>query len=340
MILFLILLASAGRGTAIAEAVVLSTAGNAQLRGEGLKPSLLETLSPAMPANLKNCEGNRAMIAQQAGQILAQIKDIEFNQIEYGETSAKPYGFIKGLIPVLISAPHGAQHYRRDHWKGEDEYTSSLAIVLGQLTGAHVLYVRNRIPEDPNQGGPSKYKNLIRQVVDEYGIQFVIDIHGSDKKRPYKVDVGIISMETAESSCPVYWGIIQEAFAGFQEPLFNQAFPAKGRGTITSFCKNVLGIEAAQFEINAKYRVLQRKPDSSKARAGRDPDFRAEDQDVLELISRMTMMIAGIHEKMKEECKIPPTPGPAAISVKIPQPAADSEPASAELMAPILPTIP
>ncbi len=240
------------------------------------------------------------MLAREVNQILAEMKDIEKQDIRYDQTSSEPYGFVKGSIPILISAPHGAQHYRQDHWKGEDEYTSSLAIVLGQLTGAHVLYAKNRTPEDPNRDGSGScgYKELVREVVAEYGIQFVIDIHGSDKDRPYKVDVGVISADPARTSCPTYRRIIEDAFAGFQEPIFNQFFAAKGHGTITSYCRNELGVESAQFEINARYRVLDRKPDSCKARAHHDADFQANDRDVLELISRMAAMIAQIHAKI------------------------------------------
>jgi len=34
---------------------------------------------------------------------------------------------------------------------------------------------------------------------------------------------------------------------------------------ITYFVRHVCGIEAAQFEINEKYRIIERKPDSSVA---------------------------------------------------------------------------
>ncbi len=280
-------------------------------REERLNLPPLDSLPHPLPATLSACGKDGTLPAGQVNQILSEMKNIEGSEIRYNELSAEPYGFIRGKIPVLISAPHGAQHYRRDYWKGEDEYTSSLAVVLGQLTGAHVLYARNKSPEDPNQDEPSAYKDLVKQVVQECGVRFVIDLHGSDQNRPYKVDVGILSTKGDNSSCPTYRNIIRNAFLGFQDPIFNQFFPAKGNGTITSFCRKELRIEAAQVEINARYRVLQRKPDSCMARANRDADFRAKDRDVIELISRMVKMISGIHAKI-EECGAVPNPVTAA----------------------------
>lgn len=281
-------------------------------REERLNLPPLDSLPRPLLATLSACGENGALPANEVNQILSEMKNIEDSEIRYDELSSEPYGFIRGKIPILISAPHGAQHYRGDHWKGEDEYTSSLAIVLGQLTGAHVLYAKNKSPEDPNQDEPSAYKDLVKQVVQGYGVRFVIDLHGSDEDRPYKVDVGILSIKGDNSSCQTYQRIIRDAFAGFQDPIFNQFFPAKGPGTITSFCRKELGIEAAQVEINARYRVLQRKPDSCKARANRDADFRAKDQDVIELISRMLRMITGIHAKIIEERGALPNPVMAA----------------------------
>ncbi len=262
-------------------------------------PGVAFPFSPLCPG-LKNCEGNKEMIAKQAAQILAELKSIEFREIKYNEPGAQPFGFIPGTIPVLISAPHGAKHFRSDHWKGEDEYTSSLAVVLGRLTGAHVLYVKNRIAEDPNQDTNCRYKALLRQIVREYGVRFVIDLHGSHHGRPYKVDVGVINVKAGENSCPTYLAVIQKAFADFQSPLFNQVFCARGSGTITSFCRNQLGIEAAQFEINSDYRILQKK--AAGGPALKDPDAQPQAKHIIEMITRLALMIHAVQEKM-DSCR-------------------------------------
>ena len=240
--------------------------------------------------------------AQSDRRILEDIKRIEYDEIEYGNESLEYYRFIRGKIPILISAPHGAPHFRRKlhRWIGEDEYTSSLAIVLGQLTGAHVIYVKNKTREDPNNDPQSKYKMAVARAVKDYHIQFLLDLHGSDEGRPYKIDVGITHDEARRSSCPTFKETIQEAFSDFQPEIFNQRFCAKDTCTLTSFAKNELGIEAAQVEINAKYRIVERKPDSFKAKRGIAPCFQANPQDVLDLIARLERMIEGINQRIEE----------------------------------------
>ncbi len=106
--------------------------------------------------------------------VVDEMRRIEFAQINYDDEATPYYGYIKGSIPVLISAPHGAKHYRAAEgaWRKEDAYTASLAIVLGRLTGAHVLYVKNKTTEDPNNDTGTQYKEFLKKI---------------DKGEPYQV---------------------------------------------------------------------------------------------------------------------------------------------------------
>ncbi len=236
-------------------------------------------------------------------QILEEIRQIESHEIKYNEESPDYYRFIKGKIPILISAPHGAKHFRRreNRWKGEDEYTASLAIELGKLTGAHVIYVKNKTREDPNNDPSSRYKMAVTKAVKQYHIKFLLDLHGSDEMRPYKVDIGIISNESGKGSCPTFKETIREVFSDFEPRIFNQIFCASDAFTMTSFARNELGIEAAQIEINAKYRIVERKPDSSKAKAGIEPHFKADGKDVLSLMTRLKRAILDIDQKLEND---------------------------------------
>ncbi len=234
-------------------------------------------------------------------QLLEEIRQIEYKEIKYNEESTDYYGFIKGKIPILISAPHGAKHFRmrENRWKGEDEYTASLAIKLGELTGAYVIYVKNKTREDPNNDPSSRYKMAVAEAVKQYHLKFLLDLHGSDEGRPYKVDIGIISNDAGKGSCPTFKEIIREAFSDFEPKIFNKKFCANDACTMTFFAKNELGIEAAQVEVNAKYRIVERKPDSSKAKARIEPHFKASGRDVLALITRLKRMILEIDQKVE-----------------------------------------
>ena len=222
------------------------------------------------------------------------IRKIEVSDIRCNRQSADYYGYIKGAIPILISAPHGAKHYRmsENRWKAEDAYTSSWAIKLGRLTGAHVLYVKNKTAEDPNNDLRSRYKDFLEKIVRESGIRFVIDLHGADWDEPFKIDVGTMDDRTEKSSCPTFKPIIEGAFRDFDTGVFNKRFSARKPCTITSFSRNTLGIEAAQFEINARYRIIQK---------GSNPDLEADEAAVLDLMGRFQGMIMAIDRKIVDD---------------------------------------
>jgi hypothetical protein len=231
--------------------------------------------------------------------ILQDIRAIEFERIQYNSEGDDYFGIIEGSIPVLLSAPHGARHLRDGRWKGEDEYTSSLAIKIGALTGASVIFVKRKTEEDANYMPGTRYKNAVRDLVARQGIKFLADIHGADIARDYKMNVGIIDAEDMEKcSCPRCKPVIEEAIRPFQYPLFNlDAFTAASPATVTSFARHVCGIEAAQFEINARYRIVERKPESTRAVHGDEPDFKAEEADVLALVECMKEMVLKINEE-------------------------------------------
>lgn len=232
--------------------------------------------------------------------LLEDLKKIEFEEIDYCKESPDYFNVIKGNIPILISAPHGAVHLRNGSWKEEDEYTASIAIKLGQTTGAHVIFVKNRTTEDSNYDESTKYKDAAKSLIEENGIRFLADIHGASPSRSFRIDVGIIDeKDMGKCSCPKLKPVIEESFKGFQTRLFNQIFDAALTGTMTSFAKRICGIEAAQFEINAKYRIIQRKPESTMAKKGKERDYKAREEDVLELFNRLMDMILKIETKIR-----------------------------------------
>ncbi|MGD8228148.1 MAG: hypothetical protein PVH82_07080 [Desulfobacteraceae bacterium] len=235
--------------------------------------------------------------------LVEEIRQIEFEKIKYNQESEDYFETQEGNIPILISAPHGARHLRKGKWKEEDEYTASIAMKLGEATGAHVIYVKNKTHEDPNYIKRARYKDKIREIVQGNGIKFLLDLHGVNKNRPFKLCVGTRYNNNNQSSCPTYKDTIEEMLRGFQEPpIFNRRnFKAKKKETVTSFAQKECGIESAQVEINARYRIVERKPDSSKAMSGKEPVFKAEEKDVLALFNHLSQMILRINEKIDSQ---------------------------------------
>ena len=232
--------------------------------------------------------------------LLKDIREIEFTKIQYQKEQDDYYEYKKGKIPILISAPHGAKHLRNGSWKEEDEYTAGIAIKLAEMTGAHVIYVKNATKEDSNHDLETKFKDKIREIVKEHGIKFIADIHGANSNRPFKVSVGIINDEDEKCSSPSFKDIIQETFKTFQNDIFNLCnFSASKSGTVTSFAKNILNIEAAQFEINSKFRIAERKPDSAYSKKG-DSEYKADENNVIELMSLLKEMVLRINQKIEK----------------------------------------
>lgn len=227
--------------------------------------------------------------AKPGASLLEEVRRIEFTSIRYDEEATPYYGYIKGSIPILISAPHGAKHFRAasNAWKAEDAYTASLAIVLGRLTGAHVLYVRNKTREDPNSDTGTAYKEFLKGVVEANKIRFVLDLHGSAGSVP-KVDIGVMETSPSLCSCPTFRDVLEGAFADLEPRVFNQRFAARGGGTVTCFARKSLGIEAAQIEISRNYRIVE-----SKATG-----FRADPKNVLDMIERLRKAILAINERI------------------------------------------
>ena len=256
----------------------------------------MQNSDPSPPRNPLDFldQDNQGKCEELKADILQDMRNIEFGLIDY-DTPADPYfSYVKGTIPILISAPHGAKHFRtkENRWKPEDAYTSSLAIELGKLTGAHVLYAKNKAGEDPNNDLGTEYKKFLEKAVWENHIRFILDLHGSDSHRPYKVDVGIMDNAITRCSSPTYREIITKNFSGFEPQVFNKNFSARGPGTITYFAKTTLGIEAAQIEINANYRIIESK---SKR-------FRADPRKVLELVRRLQDLILAVKRIALQEC--------------------------------------
>ncbi len=217
---------------------------------------------------------------------ITELRQIERDNIQVDLASQEYIGYVKGSIPILISAPHGARHYRtrKNFWKAEDAYTSAIALELGRLTGAHVLYLRHKAPEDPNNDLHTKYKDFLAGVARGSGIKFIIDLHGAGADRPFKIDIGVLDDRVERSSCPKLHAMIENAFRNFEEHPFNRRFRAKDPGTVTYFARKTLGIEAAQIEINAQYRI---------------PDCSANEQNLLELVTHLQSLIGEINGKVQ-----------------------------------------
>jgi len=213
-----------------------------------------------------------------------KLWEFEETQVRYQDVppaGQPPFRYLPGIRPVLISAPHGARHWRHGGWKGEDEYTAALAHVLSKETGAHALYTVRRIRPDPNFEDDTEYKQTLSKLLVEHDIELVLDLHGARRGRHFGIELGTMSGLT----CPDYeatiirhleWqGFVRDHRRSLDRLWVNQLFKGGARQrTVTRFVWEQFGVNAAQIEINAHLRVVRRKPDAMLY--GDEPDFSAD----------------------------------------------------------------
>ena len=194
----------------------------------------------------------------------------ERTQVRYDDDPAPnepAFHYRSGKRPVLISAPHGARHWREGRWKSQDGYTAALAHVLAEYTGAHALYTVRRIRPDPNFEDDSDYKWTLARLLRQHDIRLVLDLHGARPEREFGLVLGTIDGRT----CPAYETVIIERFAAYRfgpdcphvldRLWINRLFKGGARQhTVTRFVWDQCRVNAAQLEINAHLRVIHPRP--------------------------------------------------------------------------------
>ena len=244
------------------------------------------TLLPDFQARYSGCLAGRAARkeAPAGGHWAWKLWRFEETKVRYREDAPAgqtAFRHLPGARPVLISAPHGARHWRHEEWKGEDEYTSAMAHLLATLTGAHALYTVRRIRPDPNYDDDSDYKRTLARLLHEHDIELVLDLHGARRGRDFGVELGTMSGLT----CPDYestiirhlegQGFVRDHRRSLDRLWVNRLFKGGARQrTVTRFVWEQCGVNAAQLEINAHLRVVRRKADAVLY-AG-EPDFTAD----------------------------------------------------------------
>ena len=219
---------------------------------------------------------------------------------KYADELQPEYEYVKGCIPVLVSAPHGAVHTREGIIKEEDEYTAGLARLIGDRTGAHVIYARRKSRTDPNADPTAPYKQALRQIAQENKINFVLDLHGANKDRDFGIALGTMhgkscSEEERQIIIRAFEKTgISEAGSSLSRLDVDKKFPGEGddsRVTITRFCYQN-SFHVAQLEINASLRIPKRRVDASAP----DKNFKGDQRLIINIIEAFSDIVSSIGE--------------------------------------------
>jgi hypothetical protein len=236
---------------------------------------------------------------QKQDEMIKRLIDLEsdIRYQEYAGTNDPEYLHVAGILPILISAPHGAVHTRNGD-KDEDEYTAGMARLIGDITGARVIYARRKSRTDPNADSTAPYKQALRQIVHENDINFVLDLHGAKKDRKFGIALGTMHGK----SCPEKEKLIlvrtfekygiSTAGNNLSRLDIDDQFPGEGsdsREPIIKFCHRN-SLPAAQVEINAWLRIPIRRADATAT----DKNFQGNQRLIVNLIKALSDLVVSL----------------------------------------------
>ena len=184
----------------------------------------------------------------------AELSDFQRQifQFERDNTSELIH-FEKGNIPILLSAPHTVNFLKEDgNFKMREGYTKAIVKYLAQKTGVFFMIKENSDGIDPNKPEMEDYKRHLLQIIEDYQIQLVLDIHGAASHHDFAIEIGSLDGVSARV----------QTIESLKTALKNQGIapvaennPFKGGG-ITKTVHGNTNIEVLQLEINRNYRDL------------------------------------------------------------------------------------
>ncbi|MFA5603959.1 MAG: hypothetical protein WDA12_03855 [Bacilli bacterium] len=193
--------------------------------------------------------------------ILEYEKEFLDNGYNGDLTKTTSFTYIKGTIPILLSAPHSVQNFRNGKYKSAELLTGGLVKILHQLTGCHIIYKNKNDGYDFNydkKGTANDYKNKIINIIDKEQIKLFFDIHGMSEDKFLDIDLGTDFDNNLNNynSMPM---IIKTIFEKqeIRNIGFDQIFTAKGTRTITKNTSLKTKIPSVQMEINKLYRDVE-----------------------------------------------------------------------------------
>ncbi|GJM15669.1 MAG: hypothetical protein DHS20C13_09960 [Thermodesulfobacteriota bacterium] len=169
--------------------------------------------------------------------------------------------YIRGDLPILVSAPHASVHERMGKLKRQEFYTGALSVLMHALTGCHTLYTNRLMKSDPNYNDDSPYKAKLTEIVKTNEIKFLIDLHGTGSEREHDIYPGVgISKEFLLSNDNFMDGLESEAALNDISVGGLDIFPAAKQMTVTKYAARELGVPSIQLEINRRLRQPEKTP--------------------------------------------------------------------------------
>lgn len=164
-----------------------------------------------------------------------------------------PYIMKIGLLPVIITAPHGVKQKKEDGTiKLSEPFTKAIAMYVANNLNTSFLIKTKDTGIDANSDNKEVFKETLLQIIKTQNIKLLIDLHGSKKERDFDIEFGTLNNLSADYSTVKE---LEDAFKehGIKNVIYNEPF--KGGG-ITRYIYGNTNIDVIQIEINRKFRDI------------------------------------------------------------------------------------
>jgi hypothetical protein len=165
--------------------------------------------------------------------------------------SPQSFHFSEGGIPVLISAPHSTDHFRKGKIKKGEYETGILSLSMQQKIDSYACYRTKISKDDPNFDKDHPYKIELAKIISQNQIPLLIDIHIARASRPFSIEIGTnfgnnlnIQKELGSLSKDFF----ENNVTG--EIVVDTLFTASNPNTVSSYISRVCEIDCLQIEIN------------------------------------------------------------------------------------------
>ncbi|MEE9252223.1 MAG: gamma-glutamylcyclotransferase [Thermodesulfobacteriota bacterium] len=190
----------------------------------------------------------------------AASESLRYKELPPQEWDAQVY--LRGDVPVLLTAPHATRHWRMGKVKYQDRFTGPLALIVHCLTGCHTLYTHWASERDPNYYYDAPFKRRLAEVVGAHEIKLVIDLHGTVNKSEPDIYPGV-GVESEFLLGREQW--LEILNSSLKEANLTSGgtnvFKASVQDTVTKYSARSLGVPAMQLEIHERLRHPESSPE-------------------------------------------------------------------------------
>lgn len=209
--------------------------------------------------------------------MVEEIKKFEhiFSDNNYNGSGRKSIVIERGFIPIMISAPHAVNQFRKGKVKWADMYTGGIAKYVHEKTGCHLIYSSKYTESDPNFDYPeiNNYQQMLKKYLTANKVFLLMDLHGASKSREYAIEMGTAPRRSTqkgeiyeEDSSLHKYKFIDDIIKNVFEKRFrnlkverkeiwkNIIFDAGHQNTITKYISENTNTASIQLEINGIYR--------------------------------------------------------------------------------------